>query len=185
MFQIWTCVFVHKNFKKIKESGVDAFESVSVMIEDYRTTKWALQFNSIFFARRTAYALIIVFWYGYPLIQTILFLVSWFGVFVYHLLVRPYRIKVLNIMMIYNEFTVVILWCTFFLFWNPISDSDKSTKLGWMWIGIVTAVLLANLGYLTYFQIKTFISIIKKMFTRNYSNNHIQSSSIGGYREGN
>ena len=182
-FQIWTFFYIRKNMERILKEGGEGFPSVSVLIEEYRPSKWSAHFNSIFFARRLIYAIIIVFAYEYPLIQTIIFLTVWFLVFLYQVIVRPYKLKLLNIFMILNELTIVVLCCTFFLFINPISDSYKNNVLGWMWVGIVTAVLIANLGYLIYYQIKTIVSIVKKVFTRT-SKMTLNDSNLVGSKNG-
>ena len=128
----YTVIFLKRNYRKMNEEGLEETASeVIVLFEEYKMKKSAISFNIIFFIRRLLYAMTIIFGYEYNMPQAIAFLILMASVFLYTVIVRPYKMSIINFFMVFNEGALMILGIMNFLFINPITSEQKNTIYGW------------------------------------------------------
>ena len=134
----YTAIFLKRNYRKMNEEGLEETASeVIVLFEEYKMKKSAISFNIIFFIRRLLYAMTIIFGYKYNMPQAIAFLILMASVFLYTVIVRPYKMSIINFFMVFNEGALMVLGIMNFLFINPITSEQKNVILGWICIGII------------------------------------------------
>ena len=139
----YTVIFLKKNYTKMKEDDINEIASkVLVLFEEYKMSKFSICFYIIFFTRRLLYAMTIIFGYEYNMSQAISFITLMASALLYTVIVRPYKISIINCFMILNEGALMVLGIMNFFFINPITSEQKNTIYGWICIGFVMSKFL-------------------------------------------
>ena len=87
-------------------------ETVASLYELLRTdNRWALLYQSIYFARRLTLSLILVFLKEAPILQVFIMIGATITFIGYIISVRPFEAKVLNWLEVFNE--IIILGCLY------------------------------------------------------------------------
>ena len=110
-------------------------------------SKSALFYNTIFLIRRLLYAIVLVFLSNWPIVQCISIGIIFIPVAAYHVILRPYSSKGINIMMCLNELTLVICAGSFFFFIKP-AESRNPSIVGWLVLFLIAFVMLLNFTYI-------------------------------------
>ena len=140
-FFIWSLRFscIHYNEYKYRECiDIPEYES---MFGQYKTQYLPqMLFNTYFMTRRILYACIIVFMIDFPVFQAFTFMLICVPILAYHLTMNPYLSKVNNVVMNINETSFILIGTFFYVFSEPMSDTNQQSILGWVVIGIIMGV---------------------------------------------
>jgi hypothetical protein len=115
----------------------------------------------VFFYRRTVLAISIGLLHSYPGIQLLLQLLISLLFTLFVLVEKPYMSTRMVWLELMNEICLFFLLCFCHSFTDATSDMNARQANGWLCIGIITAMILANLGLMVFESICKLIQWIK------------------------
>lgn len=104
------------------------------------------QYVTLFLLRRFAIGLAIAFLRPYLFTQLLVFQVTSMVVLTTVVSLRPYESRLKNVVEIANECLVILTVYMMYGFSHYIPSKEYRYKLGWVYIGIVAAVFVINIG---------------------------------------
>lgn len=154
----WRRLFKLKSY--IGESYLDKY--FAFFGEVKLTSRFSVMFYFFFFFWRLIYAASIVGIRKSMLGQCIVFLVTSVFMFLYLLIFRPYKSKLLNFVSLMNEALIVINSALFFLFWeNP--NPKVSFYTGWILIFLLIGTVVLNIFIMLLLKVIGLIMLMIKL----------------------
>eukprot|EP00347_Sterkiella_histriomuscorum_P000767 403374579 len=105
---------------------------------------WHYLYLWTFLLRRTAFSVSVVILRDYPKIQLFIYLSSCIFIFLWHLILRPYKDSMLNFFYVFNELVLIICGCIMMLFLDSSMSEKESNLYGYLMIVIVVLAIVIN-----------------------------------------
>ena len=162
MIPIFVYLFNKKYLGEIQKNKIGESNPWSLLYWEYKPRGLLFSlYHLVFLIRRFLYAVVLVFMREVQFYQNSVLILIFVFACSYQIIFRPFRIPIYNLMMIINEWSLVLLSWMFYPFTDINISEDKAERLGWTILSIITMIIIMNMAVLWLLKIKSWCGDIK------------------------